>query len=149
MGATGPVAYFLIVDKASARAPAAALSRSVYAGILNGRTNMRTSIRLALALTTLVAVLCASRPALATDTLTGTVGEIGILTDIQVIRFNFTDATQTAGCVSQPKYAIVPNGLAFYREIYAALLVSKKGANLSCAVDNKNSSCQVVSCTLP
>ena len=123
----------------------------------------------------LVLVMGWSGVASADVTITGTVGEIGIMPytafgnqggagTFTFIRFKLTDATQTATCADQTsnknggttKYAyfygtngnIQSNpGDTWYKEWYAALLVSKKGATITCTVlDNMN--CRVTSCTL-
>ncbi len=128
--------------------------------------------RLALTAVAFLVLVAASRPAFADVTITGTVGEIGVLPPIawvfgggaySVFRFKFTDANQTATCLDQSqqkvgtttKYAyfrgtdIVSNIADIpYREWYAALLVSKKGAVLTCTIKD-NQDCHVTSCTLP
>ena len=126
------------------------------------------TIRLMLTLTAFLVILQWSRPANADVTITGTVGEIGVMSALSIIRFKLTDATQTATCTdsfqdnnNQPvagstaKYAWffdVPTGTnladAAAREWFAALLVSKKGAPITCTVVS-NTDCHVTGCTLP
>lgn len=112
----------------------------------------KSAIRVVLALTTFLFAVQWSRPALADVTISGTVGEIGVMSDSGRIRFKFTDLAQTKTCnPGNPGlggYAWISTVDALYRETYAALLVSKKGAMLSCAV-NDNNTCHISSCTLP
>ncbi len=123
-------------------------------------------MRTALALLATFAALSLSRAAFADVTITGTVGEIGIMPNLQngnqtYIRFKLTDLNQTKTCNNQgpavPTYAwfyganVSPaSGLndPNYHEWYAALLLSKKGAPISCTIDS-NTNCHVTSCTLP
>ena len=130
----------------------------------------KSTIRVMMALAAFLVLCQWSRPARADVTITGTVGEIGLVKGsngacgnlVGIIRFKFTDPNQTATCLDQngsgAKYAyywlnqgqcsvgVVDNIL--YKEVYAALLFSKKGATLTCTVvDNTN--CHVTSCTLP
>lgn len=125
-----------------------------------------TTIRLLLALTAFLLVTEWSGMARADVTISGTVGEIGIQPNAggatcPVLRFKLTDATQTATCVEQGngagnKYAYFYNNNStcggfdsnYAREWYAALLVSKKGAPISCTVTSATN-CHVTSCTLP
>ncbi len=93
-------------------------------------------------------------------TITGTVGELGIQPQGQFsypyIRFKMTDPNQTKTCTSVPGYAFIIEfagqncqaGDCAYKELYAMLLVSKKGAPITCTVDT-NTSCHITSCTLP
>src|SRR5438128_1643736 len=104
-------------------------------------------IRTILTLTVLALGLAWSRPALADITITGTVGEIGILSTLaNVIRFKLTDLNQTATCTDQfgggttLKYAYFTQNAPLYREWYAAILYSKKGAPITCTVLN-NTDC--------
>lgn len=136
-----------------------------------------TTLRLLFALTTFLFVTQWSKPAMADVTITGTVGEIGVMAPIAVpgtnrtaspIRFKLTDPNQTKTCaqVNAPNvgaaYAwfwgqgqnnqLNPPGpfvedLSF-REWYTALLVSKKGATIICTITDAVG-CHVTSCTLP
>lgn len=117
---------------------------------------LNNTVRVALALMAFFVVGQWSRPALADSTITGTVGEIGMV-DNNVgknIRFKLTDLNQTKACPDLGKgtgYAWFQNANvtaadAYYRETYAMLLVSKKGATISCNLDQ---SCHVRDCTLP
>jgi hypothetical protein len=127
------------------------------------------SIRMALALATFISILQWSRPASADVTITGTVGEIGIVNynpgngaRAEVIRFKYTDLNQTKTCTGDVNFN-TGTGYAWFvgpsnqnnnnpdpqtREWYAALLVSKKGATLICTIDT-NTYCHITSCTLP
>jgi hypothetical protein len=117
-----------------------------------------SSIRPLLVLTAFAIALQWSGPAFAD--FTGTVGEITLVSSngaqYSYIRFKLTDPAQTATCAaySQPNSYVVPAGYAFfdstsifYRELYAMLLVSKKGAPISCTANA--TVCMVTSCTLP
>ncbi len=106
-----------------------------------------------------------SSRALADATITGTVGEIGEgpysfdgNAPQSIIRFKMTDPNQTKLCSPGNGNTLVGyawfiagwnnnNAASFWREWYASLLVSKKGAPISCTVDS-NTHCQVTSCTL-
>ncbi len=99
-------------------------------------------------------------------TITGTVGEIGAIANLpnsnSMIRFKLTDATQTQTCngSTQAGSQNVGMGYAWFygatgyasdslsHEWYAILLVSKKGASISCTIDT-STNCHVTSCTLP
>ena len=126
-------------------------------------------------LATMAFALCIhwSSRAKADVTITGIVGEIGMVGTapsscpvVPIIRFKFTDPNQTKTCSgvvcsSSNGSGSVGAGYAFfrpdgsagiaeqmYREIYAALLVSKRGATISCTVDS-TTNCHITSCTLP
>ena len=113
------------------------------------------ALRLAFALFALALATGWSRPAWADATITGTVGEVGAgaFNGNAAVRFKFTDANQTATCTDQLglgatlKYAFVTNADLGYREIYALVLVSKKGASMTCSVRG-NTDCRVNYCTL-
>ena len=121
---------------------------------------MRTIGRL-LALASFLLAATASRPAWADTTLTGTVGEIGTYPGIasvgDVVRFKFTDLNQTAACIDPGGsgtlvgYAFVSTNFAFFKEVFAMLLVSKKGATLNCVIGGTpaNNGCGIKNCTLP
>lgn len=115
-----------------------------------------------LALTAFLFILQGAGAASADVTITGTVGEIGILpinnSASAFIRFKMTDLTQTKTCQGGANNLPLANGYAWfydfanqgspaYREWYAALLVSKKGSPISCTI-NDNATCQITSCTL-
>lgn len=113
------------------------------------------TLRAALALMAFFVVVEWSRPAAADVTITGTVGEIGVLWingNSAWFRFKLTDANQTAACVDPghggTKYAYFTAYDGVNKEWYAMLLVSKKGAQINCTLDNATS-CRVKSCTLP
>ena len=120
------------------------------------------TIRVALALMAFFVVVQWSRPALADSTITGTVGEIGMINPgifqqgQAALRFKLTDLNQTKACAYMATgagYAWFVNNPSggypadlFYRETYAMLLLSKKGATISCNLDAQ---CHVKDCTLP
>src|SRR5690349_7190548 len=105
--------------------------------------------RMTLAVTALVLVLQWPSAAWAYD-ISGVVGQIGVTTsNLRLfIQFKLTDANQTAACVNggPAGYAYV-SASAIVKEIYAMLLVSKKGAQITCTLMN-NTTCDVTQCTL-
>ena len=110
------------------------------------------TIRPALALVTLLVVLHLPRPAAADVTISGTVGEIvaqKINGGSSIFRFKLTDLNQTKTCTTYAGYAWFPAVTEIlWREWYAMLLVSKKGAPISCVLDT-NTGCRVQECGLP
>ena len=110
------------------------------------------TIRLTLALMALLVVLLLPRPAAADVTISGTVGEIVAQKNNAanaVIRFKLTDLNQTKTCTTYAGYAwfyAVTDIL--WREWYSMLLVSKKGAPITCVLDD-NMNCRVKECGLP
>lgn len=114
-------------------------------------------MRFGLAMIALLAIVQWSRPARADVTITGTVGEIGLVDKRasgnpignSFVRFKLTNLAVTQACLQVAGYAWFVYGDAFYREWYAALLVSKKGSTISCALSDNNNQCLVSSCTLP
>ena len=117
------------------------------------------TIRPALALMTLLVVLHLPRPAAADVTISGTVGEIvaqKVSTSNWIFRFKLTDLNQTKTCTTFAGYAFFVaatdgtyNSLdLLWREWYSMLLVSKKGAPISCVLEN-NTICRVKECGLP
>ena len=126
---------------------------------------MHKTMKTVLALFAFVLCLHWSRRAAADVTITGTVVEIGVGispngNNLQnVIRFKFSDANQTKSCSTTINGTVIGAGYAYffaynggngdflYREWYAALLVSKKGATLTCTVTS-TTDCHVTSCTL-
>lgn len=120
--------------------------------------NPRRTIQMAIALFPLLAL-----PRLAVaDTLTGTIGALGAglsPNGAHYAWFKFTDAALTKGCTNvsakvpaEYAYLYLGNGNAptstSSKEIYALLLVSKKGAPITCVTGSKTE-CSVTSCELP
>ena len=135
---------------------------------------MRHTLRTLLAACIVLLAVQWSRPAWAD--VTGVVGEVGTVTNVgdncrngtySLIRFKLTDPTQTAACGDSSvnangattKYAYViastTDGACqvnpFWKEMYAMLLYSKKGAPISCTIASLggNGDCHVTDCKLP
>ena len=115
-----------------------------------------------------VFLLCASAPgsARADSTITGTVGEMGIVNGNQYqvslifFRFKLTDVSQTKSCTGAGYSSGIGPGYAYfsnqsqnqttdivYHELYAMLLLSKKGATINCTINN-TTECHITGCTL-
>ena len=120
------------------------------------------TLRPTLALIAFFVVLHASRPAAADVTISGTVAEIGLgrytaqnngLVD-NYVRFKLTDANQTKTCTGGGG-STLPAGYATFdiiaqmgREWYSMLLLSKKGAPITCILTD-GIVCLVKDCALP
>ncbi len=120
-----------------------------------------SKIRMALAMAAFCVLFGVAGSARADVTITGTVGEVSAgnwqagpnQTTQNWVRFKLTDLNQTKTCTGGAfsnigsGYAIFGAG-GLYREWFAMLLVSKKGATIVCSLtDSVN--CVVNYCTLP